>query len=172
MDGLRFRFARRDDQVAIMRLFREARAWHRTMNVEQWPEFDPEAILADIEKNTVLVSLLGESLVGTATIYEEDPLIWTDDEPAFYIHRMASARSIKGRGLGKQIVDCLSLHAAASGKSFLRLDCWASNESLKRHYEQLGFLKLRDLFMGEARSLPAHYWNSTTTLFQKPIRKV
>jgi RimJ/RimL family protein N-acetyltransferase len=169
MSDLAFLSAQQDHHAAVMALFHEARAWHDEVKADPWPEFDPEEVRENIHGNAVFVLLRADTVVGTVTVFESDPLIWTDDQPALYIHRMATTRRLKGNGLCKFMVDQLSLHATELNKLFLRLDCWANNEKLKRYYEQLGFVRQRDLYMGDARSLPAHYWNSTTTLFEKRV---
>jgi predicted N-acetyltransferase YhbS len=137
------------------------------MNVSQWPLFELDRVLEDIDQGRLLVLMKDQHVVGGVTLTETDPLIWTDNTPAFYIHRLVVARYLKGQDIGSVIVDLVEQRAITSGKSVLRLDCWANNDRLKRYYERIGFRKIRDLAMGEAPSLPAHYRNSTTTLFER-----
>src|SRR5947209_2562755 len=105
--------------------------------------------------------------MGSVTVMDEDPLVWGDDLPALYIHRLVVARNFKGQNIGSVIVDHVERMAIERQKLALRLDCWANNDRLKRHYERLGFKQIRDVAMGAAPSLPAHYKNSTTTLFER-----
>lgn len=169
VENCAFLSAQRCHHAAVMKLFSEARSWQQVAGVNTWPELEPTRILTDIDQGSVFVLIHKDSVIGSVTIFESDPLIWPDDRRALYIHRLATARRLKGRGLCGMIIDYAARRARDQGKALLRLDCWAGNERLKRYYEQLSFVRIRDLFMGEVRELPAHYWNSTTTLFERPV---
>ena len=169
IDNCAFGAAEHRHHAAVMKLFREARTWQQALGANTWPEFEPAKILNDIDQGYVFVVTHEATVIGSVTIFETDPLIWPDDRAALYIHRLATARSLKGRGLCGMIIDHAARRARAQGKRFLRLDCWAGNERLKGYYQKMGFVRVRDMFMGEARELPAHYWNSTTTLFERPV---
>jgi ribosomal protein S18 acetylase RimI-like enzyme len=151
----------------IMWLFEEARRWQTDMKVSQWPLFELERVLDDIENNRQFVIKIDQGVMGSVTVTEEDPLVWGDDLPALYIHRLVVARNFKGQNVGNIIVDHVERMAIQRQKLALRLDCWANNDRLKRYYERLGFKQIRDVAMGAAPSLPAHYKNSTTTLFER-----
>ncbi len=151
----------------IMGLFEEGRKWHEEMKVSQWPAFELERVLDDIDNHRLFVLVNKQRVVGSVTISESDPLIWNDDTPALYIHRLVVARDFKGLDLGKLIIDKIEQKAIERNKSALRLDCWANNERLKSYYERIGFTKLTNVTIGDVSSLPLHYRNSTTTLFQR-----
>jgi ribosomal protein S18 acetylase RimI-like enzyme len=151
----------------IMGLFEEGRKWHEEMKVSKWPTFELARVLDDIENDRLFVLVNRHRVVGSVTISESDPLIWSDNAPALYIHRLVVARDLKGLNLGKLIVDKIEEKAIERDKSALRLDCWANNERLKSYYERIGFTKLMDVTIGDVASLPLHYRNSTTTLFQR-----
>lgn len=172
MIGQRFEKASLQHFNDIMRLFEKARLWHGEVGVSPWPEFDESEVKGNIVDGAVYVLTLNDLVIGTATVFEEDPLIWEDAEPAFYVHRMATDRAFKGNGLSRVMIGHLAEEAKSVGKASLRLDCWAENEKLKEFYRSLGFKMLHDVFMGEAHSLPAHYWNSTTTLFEMRLEQV
>jgi ribosomal protein S18 acetylase RimI-like enzyme len=152
----------------MMELYEEARRWHAEMSVSQWPLFELERVLDDIDNKRLFVIKAGQCVLGGVTVTDEDVLIWGDDLPALYIHRLVVARDFKGQNIGSMIVEHVERMAIKRRKLILRLDCWADNDRLKRYYEQLGFKQVRDVAMGAATSLPAHYRNSTTTLFERP----
>jgi ribosomal protein S18 acetylase RimI-like enzyme len=151
----------------IMGLFEEGRKWHGEMKVSEWPVFELARVLDDIDNDRLFVLMDKQLVVGSVTISESDPLIWSDNTPALYIHRLVVARDLKGLNLGKLIVDKIEEKAIERDKSALRLDCWANNERLKSYYERIGFVKLTNVTIGDVPSLPLHYRNSTTTLFQR-----
>lgn len=159
--------ARITHMSSVMWLFEEARKWQAYMNVSRWPLFEVERILEDIENGRLFVLRNGQQTVGAVTITETDPLIWSDGAAALYIHRLVVARDLKGQNLGSVIMNFIEERAIQHKKSVLRLDCWANNDRLKRYYERIGFRKVRDLSIGNIPSLPEHYKNSTTTLFEK-----
>ncbi len=151
-----------------MQLLHDARRWHSEINVSQWPIFEVDRIVEDIAATRLLVLSRDGSAVGAVTIAEEDPLIWTDDVPALYVHRLVVARSLKGQDLGRVMVNLVEDRAIELRKSVLRLDCWANNVRLKNYYERLGFRNIGDITIGSVPSLPKHYQNSTTTRFERP----
>jgi hypothetical protein len=114
----------------------------------------------------------GQVVVGSVTVSETDPLIWNDNTPALYIHRLVVARDLKGLNLGQLMIDRIEEIAVDRGKEVLRLDCWANNQRLKSYYERIGFARVNDVTFDEVPSLPLHYRNSTTTLFEKRLRTV
>ncbi len=164
-----FRVARTTDIEQIMRLFEDARDWHARMHVARWPVFELDRVVDDLNGARLFVLADIIRVLGTVTVMEEDPLIWNDRAPALYIHRLAVARDLKGADLGRLIVEHVDALALARGKAYLRLDCWADNDGLKSYYERIGFTNLGNRHTGQEPSLPAHYWNSTTTLFQRRV---
>lgn len=152
---------------AIMWLFEDARKWHAEMHVSEWPLFEVERVVEDINSGRLMVLRKDDMIAGAVTITEDDPLIWTDDVSALYIHRLVVARHLKGANLGRLMVEEVDNRAGVLGKSCLRLDCWATNERLKRYYERLGFRAIRDVTIDSAPLLPKHYQGSTTTLFER-----
>jgi ribosomal protein S18 acetylase RimI-like enzyme len=169
MACLRFEPASFNQLPALLELFEAARAWHMKLNVNPWPPFEATLIEKDIADAALFALIEDDRLIGTVTIYDSDPLIWSDKKPAYYIHRLATARECMGRGIGSRIVAEVERLGKDAGKQSLRLDCWADNEKLKRYYESLNFVRLHDVFTPEIPSLPAHYWNCTATLFERHI---
>jgi GNAT superfamily N-acetyltransferase len=56
---------------------------------------------------------------------------------AGYLHRLAVRQH--GAGLGARLLGWAERHAVGKGKSMLRLDCVAWNESLRTYYERAGY---------------------------------
>ena len=164
---MKFRPAQTRNIGTIMWLFQDARKWHSEMRVSQWPEFEADRIMEDIALGRLMLLERDEVVAGAVTITEDDPLIWTDDIPAIYVHRLVVARHMKGQDLGRAMVDFVERRAVELSKTCLRLDCWANNARLKMYYGRLGFSHVGDVTIGTIPSLPKHYQNSTTTLFER-----
>jgi len=162
-----FRPGGTSDVGRLMQLFEEARRWHREMRVAEWPLFEPELVLDDLNQERVFVLLKDIHIVGSVTVNETDPHVWHDQAPALYIHRLVVSRALKGGNLGRLMVGRVDQIACEQGKRYLRLDCWSSNERLKSYYENIGFTQIGDMHVGDEPSLPAHYQNSTAALFQR-----
>jgi len=79
------------------------------------------------------VARSGELVVGRVTgelascmyLHDEDRLFWPQVAPgeAFYIHRLAVARTFARRGYAHAMLEWAASEARAKGRPFLRLDC-------------------------------------------------
>jgi hypothetical protein len=54
-----------------------------------------------------------------------------------------------GAGLGGRLLRWGERHASAAGKSYLRLDCVASNETLRAYYERAAYEYVGDVTVDE-----------------------
>ena len=78
----------------------------------------------------------------------DDPLFWAwYPSDAGYLHRLAVRRH--GGGFGARLLRWAEDHSAAEGKTHLRLDCVAWNESLRAYYERAGYERVGDVTVGE-----------------------
>lgn len=113
------------------------------------PEIPQHIIASSLERGETYLSCINNEVVGTTTLQESDPLIWGDvPDEAFYVHRLAIRRTYAGRGLGLQLLCWAEEAARAVGKRYLRLDCWAGNDALRRYYESAGFSDRGEQFAG------------------------
>ena len=81
----------------------------------------------------VQVTRAGELIVGRVAgelatcmyLHDEDRVFWPQVAPgeAFYIHRLAVARTFAGRGYAHAMLEWAASEARAKGRPFLRLDC-------------------------------------------------
>jgi GNAT superfamily N-acetyltransferase len=130
----------------VAELLDEATVWVGERGYEQWPLPYPRGELAAaIERGEVYVAELDGDVVATVTLLWDDELHWGPrPSDAAYVHKLAVRRACAGRRLGHAILEWADLTAAASGRSFLRLDCMRANPAIRRYYEQLGFEHCRD----------------------------
>jgi 8-oxo-dGTP diphosphatase len=100
-----------------------------------------DAIARTQADGDLFVAASGERLEGGATLSARPGPIWADcPEPgAQYLGTLVVARECAGRRLGEQLLAELESIARARGATEVRLDCVASNESLARYYQRLGY---------------------------------
>ena len=70
---------------------------------------------------------------GTIKFQLEDPRFWPDcpGNHAAYVHRIAVRRRFAGKGVSTGMLSWAVSHAAALGRSYLRLDCEADRRELR-----------------------------------------
>lgn len=139
---LTFRIARSDDVPQIVEILTEAAVWAKERGIERWWAIPfPEGwVRSGVSRGEVYAVELGSQMVGTLTLAKQDRLMWGEGPPdAGYIHRLAIRRQFAHQGLGKRAVDWAAAEVRRWGRTKLRLDCLATNESLVRYYRNQGF---------------------------------
>jgi len=165
--GFSIAAAQRADLEAVMGLLREARSWHEKQGVDMWREFDTARIAADIDAGRVYVARAGGDTCGTITLVESDGLVWGEEQgDELYVHKLAVARHLAGRGIGAEILRWAQRLALERGKRRLRLDTWDGNRKMREYYERQGFRHVRDQFYPEDSPLPADYRGTHKSLYQ------
>ncbi len=146
---MRIRRARPDEIEVVLAVLADAAAWLRARGVEQWPDqFPTDWVTPAIEAGETWLAELDGRIIGSLVEQWDDPLFWAGyPSDAGYLHRLAVHRH--GGGLGARLLLWAEDHAAGEGKTYLRLDCVASNESLRAYYERAGYDHVGDVTVGE-----------------------
>ena len=133
----------------MLAVLADAAAWLRTRSVEQWPDrFPPDWVMPAIEAGETWLAEIDGQIVGSLVVQWDDPLFWAGyPSDAGYLHRLAVRRH--GGRLGARLLLWAEEHAAAERKAYLRLDCVASNESLRAYYERAGYEHVGDVTVDE-----------------------
>src|SRR6267378_85095 len=140
------------DLDRVLEILEEASRWLSAKGFEtQWlpgPAFR-QTIRDNIDRGEVYVVKNAKGTVGTVgtiTLQWKDKKFWGDLPPdAGYIHKLAVTRSHAGQHLGLRLPDWAQAKARAEGKTYLRLDCLASNKTIREYYEKAGFVHVRDI---------------------------
>jgi len=170
------------DLPAVLALLAEAAGWLNDRGVRQWPVggFPAARIEPLIAAGTLYVLEAtgdprdgrngsadrrgGGTIVATMALDDfADPEFWTpEDRPelAYYVHKLCTARSCAGLGLGRVLLDWAALRCLADGLPWLRLDCAKANAGLQGYYRSLGFRHVRTV------DLPHR---ASGALFQRPV---
>jgi GNAT superfamily N-acetyltransferase len=136
------------DLDRVLEILDEASRWISSKGFEtRWlpsPSFR-QTIKDNIERGEVYVVKDLKNTVGTITLQWSDTKFWGDlPLDAGYIHKLAITRSSAGQRLGFRLLRWAEDKARAEGKRFLRLDCLASNKTIRDYYEKAGFTYVRD----------------------------
>jgi GNAT superfamily N-acetyltransferase len=142
---VKLRQARPDEIEVVLSVLADAAAWLRAGGVEQWPDrFPTEWVMPAIEAGETWLAELDGQIVGTLVVQWDDPLFWAGSpSDAGYLHRLAVRRH--GAGLGARLLRWAERQAADAGKTYLRLDCVASNETLRAYYERAAYEYVGDV---------------------------
>jgi GNAT superfamily N-acetyltransferase len=139
------RRARPDEIEVVLAVLADASAWLRRRGVEQWPDrFPTDWVMPAIEAGETWLAEIDGQIVGCLVVQWDDSLFWPGyPSDAGYLHRLAASRH--GGGLGARLLLWAEDHAAAEGKTYLRLDCVASNASLRAYYERRAYQYVGDV---------------------------
>ena len=145
---MKLRPARPDEIDVVLDVLAEAAAWLQTRGIEQWPDrFERDWVMPAIEAGETWLAEIDGHIVAGLVVQWDDPLCWAGyPSDAGYLHRLAVRRH--GDGLGGRLLRWAERRAAAAGKTCLRLDCVASNESLRAYYERAGYQHVGDVSVG------------------------
>lgn len=129
------------DLGAVLLILDEAAAWLQSRGINQWPHPFPRA---EVERRfatgVVYLASVDTQPAGTFALFPTDIAVWGAQPPdALYLHGLAIRRAYAGSGLGRALLRHAEQIAAAQGKRFVRLDCWAGNAALRRFYNAAGF---------------------------------
>jgi GNAT superfamily N-acetyltransferase len=157
---VKLRQARPDEVDVVLDVLANAAAWLRRRGVPQWPDrFERDWVMPAIERGETWLAELDAQIVGSLVVQWDDPLFWAGyPSDSGYLHRLAVRRH--GDALGARLLLWAERHAAAEGKQHLRLDCVASNQSLRAYYERAGYEHLGDVTVDEF----------TQSRYEKPSR--
>jgi GNAT superfamily N-acetyltransferase len=146
---VRVRRARPGEIELVLAVLADAAAWLQARGVEQWPDrFPTDWVMPAIEAGETWLAEHEGQIVGSLVVQWDDPLFWAGyPSDAGYLHRLAVRGH--GGGLGARLLLWAEAHATAEGKTYLRLDCVASNASLRAYYERAGYEYVGDVTVDE-----------------------
>jgi len=156
------------DIEEIFRLYRAATQLMSEKGATAWPEFDRDMVISELQENRQFKFVVDGSLACIWAVTYSDPDIWGDrnEDPAVYIHRIATNPAFRGRGFVSSIVAWARAHAKSQGLQFIRMDTVGENHGLISHYRSHGFDFLGLSKLENTKNLPGHYHNATVSLFQ------
>jgi ribosomal protein S18 acetylase RimI-like enzyme len=157
-----------EDVDEIFGLYKIATDFQKTRFISHWPEFEKQMVQTEIAENRQWKLIINEKIDCVWATTFSDPQIWEErnNDPAMYIHRIATNPGFRGQNLVSEIVNWARIYAKENKKRFIRMDTAGENLGLIKHYEKCGFNFLGLLKLSNTEGLPAHYNNATVSLFQ------
>ena len=155
----------------IFRLYKLATEFQKTRFTHHWPAFDPKLIETEVAEHRQWKMIMDGKIACVWATTFSDPQIWEDrnEDPAVYIHRIATNPDFRGQNLVRKMVEWVKIYAKENQKQFVRLDTVGDNPGLISHYTKCGFDFLGLLKLKNTVGLPAHYENATVSLFQMTV---
>lgn len=129
----------------VLKVLTEAATWQAAEGEAVWPvPFPTATVQASMALHETYVLCHSEAVIGTVALCWDDP-VWEGRLPdSGYVHRLAVLRHASGKGLGAMMLAWADRQIADAGRTWLRLDCPASNRRLRTYYEHLGFQLVRE----------------------------
>lgn len=142
---MRIEPATRSDAIELVAI-RDARAqWLLDRSIRQWlpGEFPLDRMRRWIDQRAVHVGRVDGQLVAAVAVLWEDPAIWPDGgTEAGYVHLLMTATEHAGSGHGATMLSHAEAVIGGAGSRLARLDAVASNPTLRRWYEQRGYVEV------------------------------
>lgn len=165
---LQIRNSTPQDIDSIFKFYKFATDFQKAKSVVSWPEFDRKLIEQELKEHRQWKMVAGRDIACVWATTFDDPDIWEErnEDPAVYIHRIATNPDFRGQNLVRYIVHWAVEYAIANNKNFVRLDTVGENKGLIEHYTRCGFEFLGLKKLSDTSGLPAHYDKATVSLFE------
>jgi GNAT superfamily N-acetyltransferase len=156
----------------VLGILNEVASWLTSRAIRQWPASFTEAMVEPgIRAGETWLARQNGELVGTVTLSWNDPAWPKAGDDAGYVHRLAIPR--RGTGLGQRLLGWAAQQVTDRNRSHLRLDCVATNGTLRRYYEHLGFAYCGDTELFGAPGERLNTGTSTTvSLFELAVSEL
>ena len=150
--SIEIRRASEPEAFLVSEILGEAVTWLQRRGVPMWTPDDVSVrgVEDDVNAGNFFLAWSDQVAVGTMCLTNSDPLFWPDALPdeAVYAHRLAVRRAQSGGHVSSVLLRWAVDQARARGVLYLRLDCEASRQSLRRIYERFGFSYHSDRAVG------------------------
>ena len=147
------------DLADIQAAYTHGRTMQLALSDSAWPGFTDEQVLGEMSRGELYCIRDGATLTGIFSMVENDAAIWDTREldQHLYLHHITRAPHFAGRGLFDALVRWAHAEARRRGRSGLRMDTWATNETLLRYYTSRGFTMIGTKRMPADPRLSPHY---------------
>jgi len=156
------------DIDAVFDIYNQATAYQKTVNIKSWRGFEKELIEKEIEEERHFIIKEENEIACTFVLTFNDLIIWKEaaEDPAVYIHRIATNPNFRGQSYVKKIIEWVKVYAHENSKSYIRLDTHSGNERINKYYTSCGFEYKGISFIEWTPELPEHYKEGSFSLFE------
>lgn len=157
------------DMDEIFRLYKIATDFQKSKFFVHWLQFKRELIETEIAESRQWKMMIGTRTACVWATTFSDPQIWgkRDNDPAIYIHRIATNPEFGGNNLVAKIVKWAEQYAYKNAKEYIRMDTVGENYGLIEHYKKCGFEYLGYFKLDSTEGLPEHYTLADVCLFER-----
>jgi|SRR5579859_5356620 len=157
-----------EDIDVIFNLYDAATDYQKLVAKKHWKGFERSLVEQEIRERRQWKIVVDGQTACVFVLTFNDPVIWKekDNDPAVYIHRIATNTAFRGHGFVKQIVAWVKAYAEKRDIRFIRMDTGSGNDKLNSYYVSCGFTYLGITEIGEAPGLPLHYKGGSFSLFE------
>ena len=135
-----------EDLQRFSGVLQEVAGWLEEQGQPMWTaaELTSGALLERYNLREMRLGLLCGEPAAAMVVQESDELFWPDvpKGESLFVHKLAAARRLKGRGAATAMLDWAKARASEQGRASLRLDCAADRPKLRRFYEEYGFRRV------------------------------
>ena len=135
--------ARPSDAPMIASVLQDAARWLADGGRALWSGADigHERVLQDTSAGLFHVALDGEQVVGVMKFELADAYFWPEILPgtSAFIHKLAIRRAWAKKGVSIELLTHARARAQQLERAYLRLDCVADRQGLRKLYEDFGF---------------------------------
>ena len=163
-----------EDIDEIFQLYKIASNYQKSKKtVVVWPDFDREMVSQEIAEHRQFKLLIDHKIACIWAITFSDAQIWQkrNEDPAIYIHRIATNPEFRGHNFVGSIVEWAKDYAKIHNKQYIRLDTIGDNTRLIKHYCTCGFNFLGMFELPNVDELPPHYKEGPACLFEIDLAK-
>lgn len=162
------------DASAAEALLDAVAEWLQSRGIDQWkPRQFGEEGRQSVAAGELYVARRGGALVGCFMLETKNPPAvtrWLREQgrvpiQGAYLARLAVAPEASGGRLGLELLNAACALAAQLGLGYLRVECWAGNERLRRYYLEAGFAHC-----GDVRTRGRRGEVVVNSLFERPTR--
>ena len=149
VEDLEIRCAAASDLSLVSEALVEAASWLEKRGIPLWDAdlVSVSRLENQIEDAAFWMFFSGGELAGILKFQLEDRLYWPDSQccEAAYVHKLVVRRAFSGEALSSKMLRWAVEKCGELGRPYLRLDCEASRDQLRRIYENFGFKRVDDI---------------------------
>ncbi|MBS0451876.1 MAG: GNAT family N-acetyltransferase [Proteobacteria bacterium] len=132
-----------DDAPLIAEVLKEAADWLIADGRPLWSatEIGEERVRQDLDQGLFHVARDSGAIAGVLKFELEDPRFWPEvtSGTSAFVHKLAIRRSWAKKGVSSALLSYAHQRTRHLGRTYLRLDCVADRQGLRRLYEGFGF---------------------------------
>ena len=135
--------AKIEDLSSIHKLIYDRCLWFLEKGIKGWNvnyypnKYDENYFMKQMKINKLYIARFNNKVCGVMLLKNEDNNYWNNNDPAYYIHHLATDINLKG--VGKELIYYAKKQCKINNKKYLRLDCYKESTFLNSYYQGIGF---------------------------------